>query len=172
MKRFAIFFMFTGVFCFFSNKLASAQNAQLQAVFIYNFTKNIDWPPSNSNTGFIIGVLGDSDIIDELHSISKKYKIDNQPIIIKQFSSIDKLSKCNILFVPGAESNNLATILSKLQNQSTLLIVDQAEAAKQGADINFTMHGGKLGFEINPNNLEKRDLKVSSKLLELGDEVE
>ncbi len=168
MKRFAIFITFMGAFLFFSNYLATAQNAQLRAVFIYNFTKNIDWPPSNANAGFIIGVLGDSDIIDELHGISKKYKINNQNIIVKQFSTIDKLSKCNILFVPNSQSNNLASILSKLQNQSTLVIVDQEEAAKQGADINFTMQSGKLEFEINPQNLEKRDLKVSSKLLDLG----
>ncbi len=45
---------------------------QIKAVFIYNFTKYIQWPESDTSEVFIIGVLGNSNLVIPLRRIAQK----------------------------------------------------------------------------------------------------
>ena len=47
---------------------AKAQDEKFKALFMYNFTKYIEWPQSKQTGDFVIGVVGGSPIIDELNA--------------------------------------------------------------------------------------------------------
>jgi len=105
------------------SQMVSAQNsARYEALFVYNFTRYIQWPNSNSQE-FVIGILGKSDIYSELQPISVNKKIGSSPIVLKQFSSASEVSKCQILIISGEASSQVALLASQLQGKNTLINV-------------------------------------------------
>lgn len=62
-RLFMIFFI--GIFPLY-NGMAQDVGYSVRANIIYHFTKYVNWPEFNSNSDFVIGVLGNSTIVDEL----------------------------------------------------------------------------------------------------------
>src|SRR5688572_10003607 len=56
----------------------------IQANIIYHLTKYIDWPDNKKSGDFIIGVIGDTPLYDELKSFLIKKTVGNQKIIVKK----------------------------------------------------------------------------------------
>lgn len=168
MKKTYVFFAFVfllicqGVF---------AQNEKYQALFIYNFTKFIDWPQSYKSGKFRIGVYGSSSIISELKSIAQTKTVGSQQIEVTKVNTEEEASKCHMLYIPGNKSSSLQEIVAELSNKPLLIIVDDKGAAKNGAGISFLVQGGKQKFEINTNRIKSCGLKVDQSLINLGIEV-
>jgi len=165
MKKVFFLILNLGIFCLMN---ANAQNEKFKALFMYNFTKYIEWPAGERQGDFVIGVLGNSPLIKELETIAGKQKVGLQNIVVKTFSSVDEINSCHILYIPQGKSNQITLILSKLSGKSTLLITDKEGLALQGSGINFISDGDKLKYEVNRVNIEKKGLTVSNALLALG----
>ncbi len=83
------------------------QEANLKAVFIYNFTKYIDWETHDND--FTIGVLGNSPVTSSLYEIARTNTVKNKRIILKVFNKPENIVRCNILFIP--KTNNSILII-------------------------------------------------------------
>ncbi len=167
MKRVVLLFL---LLCFIKLPMM-AQEDMFKALFMYNFTKNIEWPESYKQGDFVIGVLGNSPIISELNKIASRKKAGSQTIVVKKFGSANDISQCHILFLPTNKSTSLSDVIEKLKSTPTLIITDKEGLAKQGAALNFIKVDGKQKFEINKINIENSTLKVNSYLVSLGIEV-
>src|SRR5689334_23009706 len=67
---------------------AWAQNAYaVHANIIYHFTKYINWPADKKTGEFVIGVVGDTPLYDELKNITSKRSAAGQPIVVKRFTA-------------------------------------------------------------------------------------
>lgn len=152
--------------------LARAQDEKIEALFIYNFTKYIDWPSESQNSEFVITVVGNNDVIPELESISGRMKANNKPIVIKKVSSAASIPPCQIIFIPKEKSIEIPAIMENIKSKSVLVISQKANACAMGAALNFVSKGGNLSFEINRNNIEKHGLQVNSQLFTLGTVVQ
>ena len=139
-------------------------NAKIKAVYIYNFTKYIEWPKEYREQEFVIGVLGDSPLVGELKGMSSTKKVFGQNIIVKQFGSSADISKCHILYVPNNYNGALSGVISKVKGYSTLLVTDKPGLALQGSAINFVIQQNRQKFELNESNAVKYNLKVSNSL--------
>jgi hypothetical protein len=168
-----VFFIFMTLACF--EKSYAQKNdpvSKIKVVFIYNFTKYIDWPASYKEGEFVIGLFGGSELEEELVKLAESKKVRGvQDIVIKKFSKIEDIKKCHILYVGNDKIGQLNALVSSI-NYNTLIVTEQDGAAKKGAAINFTVIGNKQNFEINKNNLNKNGLNVSSSLLSLAILVE
>jgi len=154
--------------CLIGWSYSYAQNEKFKALFMYNFTKYIEWPATQRQGDFIIGVLGNAALTKELETIAGKQKVGTQSIVVKTFASVDDIDNCSILFVPAGKSSQMGMVVSKLGSKSILIITDKEGLAKQGACINYVMDGDKLKYEVNKSNIEKKGLTVSNALLALG----
>lgn len=170
------------VILFFASLLLSAStsqqssddtNAKIKTVFLYNFTKYIEWPKQYKEGEFVIGVLGSNgSLLKELDKMSYTKKAGNQNFHIKAFSSISDIGKCHILFIPSENGQYLSEVTEKLKGKSTLIVTEKPGLAKQGAAINFVIQNNKQMFELNKANAEKHHLFVSSNLSALAIVVE
>jgi hypothetical protein len=147
---------------------ASAQNEKFKALFMYNFTKYIEWPASQRQGDFVIGVLGSSGLTKELETIAGRQKVGTQNIVVKTFASVDAIENCQILYLPSNKSSQIGQVVSKLAGKSVLIISDKDGLALQGAGINYISDGDKLKYEVNKGTIEKKGLTVSNSLLSLG----
>jgi uncharacterized protein DUF4154 len=139
-------------------------NAKIKAVFIYNFTKYIEWPNSYKEGEFTIGVIGESPLYSELTKMTQTKKVANQSLQVKKFSSVDEISKCHILYLSKDKSGEISSLLKSLKNNSTLIVTEQTGLVDKGAGINFIIKDNRQKFELNKGNVEKYKLKVSSSL--------
>ncbi len=139
-----------------------------QAMFIYNFSRLIEWPPAYKSGSFIIGVFGTSNVADELDAYTSGKKVGVQTITVQRLKSVDEISKCHILFVPFSRTKQLPEIVGKINSLSTLLITEKKGAIDLGATINFLIVGDKLKFEYKQANASKQGIKVSSRLQEMS----
>ncbi len=154
------------LFTFGSISAASAQNYQLHAVYINSFIKYIQWPSSEGD--FVIGVIGDSPIIEHLEKMAAVKKAGEKSIVIKKFSSVATISNSDILFLPKESTIQLSEIITKSESWNTLIITEKEGLGIEGSGINFVERNGKLSFELNKSSLEAARLKVSTELTRLA----
>lgn len=153
---------------FSSYKPPADPNAKIKVVFIYNFTKYIEWPTAYKKGDFIIGVLGSTSLLPDLENLAKTKTIGSQKCVVKSFASVKEIEKCHILFIPIEKSDDLELVLKKTKGMSTLLVTEKAGLAKKGSVINFINVENKQKFELNKTNASKNGLIVSSNLMSLG----
>jgi len=165
MKKIRLILCLSAIFFFATSY---GQNESFKALFIYNFTKFIEWPASQRQGDFVIGVLGSSPLTTELQIIASKKKVGSQNIVVKTFASVDAVDYCNILFIPSGKSVQLGNVLAKVTGRNILVVTDKPGLCLQGAGINFISDGDKLKYEVNKNNLVKKGLVVNNALLSAG----
>jgi hypothetical protein len=144
----------------------------MKAVFIYNFTKYIEWPDSDTTGCFKIGVIGNSSIITPLKNIEKEKRVNKIKIKIITINDPREIKDCRILLIDKSEKHRLADILSEISGKNILTIGDTPDFAASGMAINFIVINEKIKFEINSDALNRAGLKASSHLLKLAILVE
>lgn len=148
---------------------AQEKDYRTQVLFLYNFIKYISWPsPANQ---FVIGVVGDSPILDELHKLAGIRKTpDGKTIIIKVIENMNAVYDCNMIYLSDMRSKDIIKLVSIIQLQPALIVAERDGLAKKGAEINFFIQDDdKLGFSISRKNIEGKKLKVSGELLRLAE---
>jgi len=139
-----------------------------QTLFIYNFSRLIEWPTSYKTGNFVIGVLGVSDVALELETYTKGKKVGAQNIEVVRYKAPQEVANCHILFIPFSRTKQLAEVLPVINGKSTLLITEKVGALDEGAAINFVILSDKMKFELKADNASKYGIKFSSKLSEMS----
>jgi hypothetical protein len=149
----------------------NAQNAQqeanLKAAFIYNFTKYIDWGSYNRDSLFIIGVAGDSPIMQSLNAIAAADRINNKRVIVKSINTGADIADCDLIFISNKCRMSLNYILSKTR-PGVLTVSEQPGFAEAGTALNFVVVNNRLKFEANLKAISAAGLKAGSQLLKLA----
>ncbi len=152
---------------------AAAQDvdSKIKAVFIYNFTKHINWPSASGT--FVIGVLGDLPLASELETMMSKLKGNsNTSFVIKKIASggnMNSLKDCQILYVSSKENKTLQSIASATNNLPILLVSEGTGMTSKGSVLSFFKDdSNKIKFELNKKELDEHQLKVSNDLLKLA----
>jgi hypothetical protein len=154
-----ILFLVMSALCFSQTTIPAAQS-----MFVYNFTRFIEWPESAKSGSFVITIIGNSDIADELDRFCAGKKVGLQNIVIKKVKEVEEISTSQILFISYNRSSKIAEIISKISGTSTLLIGEKSGLCASGVAVNFILDGDKLKFELKVANATKNGLKVNSKL--------
>ncbi|SFC26071.1 protein of unknown function [Flexibacter flexilis DSM 6793] len=154
------------IILFSFNSYAQNSDHKFHSVFIMNFIKYIQWP--NVNSDFVIGVLGNADIVEELERSVANKNVSGQKIIVKTFDKVSDIDNCQVLYIPQGKSKLLADVITKVSGKNTLIITEKSGLADKGSGINFVLKDGRWKFELNKDATEKAGLKVSSDLLRLA----
>lgn len=147
---------------------AMAQNYQVHTLYMYSFTKYVKWPDSYSEGDFIIGIVGKSPIKEHLLKMASLKKVGTRLIRVVEFDSVDEIDKCNMLFIPGGQSDNFEEIKSRLSGSPTLLLTEKEGLGKKGSGINFIIRQNKLLFELNQSEVEASGLQISQELVKFA----
>jgi hypothetical protein len=150
----------------FSISALHAQDEKFKAIFIYNFTKYVNWPQKPGN--FVITVVGNDPITAEIQNIASKKTVGTTKIEVKNAKTPADITNCHILYVPEGKTETLAPFVAKAKEMNILMVTDNKDACHHGSCINFIDNGGKITFEISRSNIENNGLKVSGDLMQLG----
>jgi hypothetical protein len=167
MKRLILAF----VFIIMGIHFVKAQEENVISLYVYNFTRYIDWPAENSSSDFIIDIIGHKSVYEKLKEYTNNRKAGSRNIVVRYLETANNITKSNILFVGFWQSKEMTKILDKAGNSNTLIIGEKDGLIDAGASINFVVRGDVIKFEIKPSNIQKSGLKVADDLLKLAYKV-
>lgn len=157
---------------FVIHNVANAQDDKFKALFIYNFTKYMEWPEAKRSGDFKIGVLGGSPITNELKSFTAKKTVGTQKIVVEEIMAIADCPKYHIVFVPTKASANLEEITKNVANKGVLVVSDKQGMAAEYSGINFVKNDGQQTFEISLKHIHEEGLNAGKSLMSLGISVD
>jgi hypothetical protein len=153
--------------------LMSAQDANLEyrvkAAYLFNFTKFVEWPTAAFAGGrafsFSICVAGRNPFGPALTATLVGETVAGRPLAARVVNA-GGAAGCHVLFVPAGVP--AAAYLRAVGKEPVLTVGESADFLAQGGAINFVLDEGRVRFEINQAAAERAQLRISSRLLQLG----
>jgi len=140
----------------------------IKAVFLYNFTRYIQWPEAPGPAGLTITVLGESPILTPLQEIARKRADGPSPIVVRQCFEAGEINRPRILFIARSALPELDRVLKLVRGTDILTVGESEGLAARGVAVNFVERDGTIRFEVSERTLEQARIKVSSQLLKLA----
>jgi hypothetical protein len=139
--------------------LTKEQEYEKKSLFIYNFTKHIEWPIEYNGIEFVIGVLGDDQIIKQLENFMSQKKDSGKKIIVQRYK---KGARYNLIYITSGNRVNFQAIKSSVRKNKTLLVTDEFT---EGSHISFSLELDKVKYFVDKPAIEKTGLKVGQELM-------
>lgn len=146
----------------------AAYEYDIKAVFLFNFTRYLQWPEALGPEGLTIAVLGESAIVPPLQEIARKRTADQLPIMVRQCHEIGQIGRPRILFIAKSAVPDIARVLEKTRGTDTLTVGETEGLVAKGVAINFVERDGTIRFEMSERALKDARIQVSSQLLKLA----
>lgn len=147
--------------------------AQVKAIYLYNFAKFVTWPEASSANGAPITICLDhaDAFLPVLRSAVAGEKIDGRNVVVKRLTTAAEAAGCAILYIDASQDSRSAALLQIAAGHSVLTVSDIAGFAKDGGAIEFVLEGGRVRFKVNLAATQKAGLVLSSQLLKVAQSV-
>lgn len=171
-KDVCIKFLVTGILILMCTMQGKSQDLdyRAQSLYIYKFTQFVSWPEEKKSGDFIIGVFGNSPILEELRLMASIKKAANeQNIVVQEVNIEDDLTQYHIIYVTSSKSRQVRTLKEQVGNLPVLIVAEREGMAMKGATISFLITDYDiLKFEVNVKQLQDQQMTISDDLIKLG----
>jgi hypothetical protein len=146
------------------------EEQRLKFLYIKNFIKNIEWPPSDNKKEFKIVVYGNRSIYEKISRANiKSDHANGLNVAYYYFESHENLIDCQLIYVTGKKSSEIKEIITLFENKPVLIVSEQNGSCELGSSINFIKdQNDKLSFEYNQKAIKNSGLMYSMKFMEQG----
>jgi hypothetical protein len=139
--------------------------SRIQAVFLLNFTKFIEWPAGTlgaPDSSFNICILGNNTFGPTLDQVVAGEVVDGRKIVIQKIDREPEPGFCQIVFTGPQDYD--PKLLAKLK-RGVLTVGVGHRFVRNGGMIGFVLENRRVSFEINRPAAESAGLVISSRLL-------
>lgn len=143
----------------------------IKAAYLYNFMKFIAWPSFEGQTEFNLCVIGDDPALSKIKMLESR-QVHNLNLHVEHFYSLKNTTNCHALFIGESEKKFIDKIIKLYSDTPTLTISSMDDFVHRGGMIGFITLGNTIRFDINLKQARDTQLSISSKLLELANQVE
>ena len=143
----------------------------IKAAYLFNFMKFISWPSFEGLSTFNLCVIGEDPAIEKIKLLESR-SIHNLSLHVEQLYSLEGNTNCHAVFVGESEKKFIDKIINYYSETPTLTISSMDNFVSQGGMIGFITLGNIIRFDINLKQARETQLSISSKLLELANQVE
>lgn len=152
------------------DEAAGALERRVKAALLYRFINYVEWPQSafeEPDTPFTIAIAGADVLAAELADFAASRVVLDRPLNVRRLKPGEPAQDVHIVFVGRADAQHLGAILRAVP-RSALVVTEWAGALKQGSVINFLLVDGHVRFEVSLNAAQKRNIRLSSRLLSVA----
>lgn len=143
----------------------------IKAAYLYNFIKFIAWPGIEDQTDFTLCIIGDDPANEKLKALNSR-PIHQLKLQIKHFYTPTSNTRCHVVFIGESETKFIDKIIKFYSHTPTLTVSSTEGFIHKGGMIGFITLGNIIRFDINLKQAKNSQLSISSKLLELANQVE
>ena len=141
---------------------------QLQAAFLFNFGKFIDWPPTAKAGALIICLTESPKTADALEALTRGKRVNGREVTVQRGIPKDGTDGCHILFIGQKTKGNRRSQLAAIRNLPVLTVGADDDFLMQGGMVNLANEDSHIQLQINRDLAERAGLTLSSKLLSLA----
>ncbi len=142
---------------------------KIEAAFLYNFLNYITWPGYSSPEALVQPTicLEENDAMVSYLTYVQRKMAAKRPFQIRQVRN-SEFSGCHMVFLRyGISAARLRGYLSK----HTLVVNETSDPLERGGLIELAMEDERLTMNIDKSTLTKHGFQVSSRLLDLAEQV-
>lgn len=171
---FIVMSFFSPYFGVNSSSAAVFDEAQVKAVFLYNLTKFVTWPPeprAGEDQSFCIAMVGTDDAFySYLKKTVRDENVKGKSIAVKRFESLAKVQwdDVDLLFISEQFLSSLGDYRSAIEHNQILTVADTEGFCSSGGMINLLKEGRRVKIEINIEAVKKAKLRISAQVLKLA----
>lgn len=150
-------------------------DSAMQALYLYNFAKFIDWPEkvfADSRAPIRLCIYGEkpNDLRQSAAAVEGK-PIQGRELAVRRNATLTELNDCQIVFIPDSEKRWLSEVLRIAHAACALTVSDMDDFVDSGGGVKLFVVDRQLRFEFNLDAIQAAQLKVSSQLLKLAKAV-
>jgi hypothetical protein len=153
---------------------AATEEDVLQAAFLYNFMKFVEWPPEafdRPESPILVCTLGENPFTNTVQALEGK-RIRQSPLVVRRYDPVKPTVQCHVLVVSNpASKDSYPTILSKFRAVPVLTVGNIEGFVEKGGMIEMFSLENKIRFNINSGSANRSALKISSQLLKLARKI-
>lgn len=141
---------------------------QVEAAFLYHFTKYIEWPPqvfASAQSTVVLGSLGPDPFRGAVEEVIEGRLVDGRALVWKRFDQPPRAGECHVLFIGSDDAARMKQALAKLRTEPILTVGDSEAFGRAGGIVWFRVSGNKVRFAINIDAARRAGLQISSRLL-------
>lgn len=152
--------------------LADDRASRVQAAFVYNFAKFVEWPAGAFEAEqapiklCALASEADDNRLDLIHGRSAQ----GRDIKLELIESPAQAGDCQILYL-SSRHKNYSSLLSPLEDLPVLTISNDVEFVNQEGMVSLYIDDNHVRFRINLKAAQATGLKVSARMLQLAQEV-
>jgi hypothetical protein len=146
----------------------TAEEYEVKAAFIYNFTKFVEWPAAADSQAFAICILGDDPFQSSIDRLTSGKAVGNRPVQVRRLKEGAEGRQCQIVFVGASERAKASRLLDAVRGTSVLTVGESVEFLRMGGMFHLSMADNHVSVVINTSATEAARLKVSAKLMTLA----
>lgn len=142
---------------------------QLEAAYLVNFLKYVEWPASQRSTTTIC--LFGRDTLGPFLNGHEGRLIGGKELRIRRVHSPDDMPNCQLVYIPDVEEARIGAILRWIQGMPILATSNTEGFARSGGGIELLRNGGRVQFVVNADTLSRHGLTPSSQMMRLANRV-
>lgn len=150
------------------------KEAKLKTAFVLKFALYVEWPQDtfgSPTNPIVFGVFGRDPFGPTFDATMQGQTLDKHPVEVRHPRNLTEALECHVLFISASERDRLRTLVPRLRTRPILTVSDMDGFAALDGMIGLKRKQGAMRFDINRHAAEAAGLKISSKLLNLADEL-
>lgn len=152
-----------------STTIQARSENEIKAVYLYNFIKFITWPQEPTTSNINICVYGENPFGAQAKKLNT-LKARNRALQIL-YPDKNESPECSVVFISPSEEKFADELLTQIDNKPILTVSDIKSFTDKGGIIGFIKLGNVIKFDINLKQARSSNIQISSKLLELANQV-
>lgn len=150
---------------------AQIEESALKAMFLEASIRFINWPDSKKSTGewentFVVGVFPHDKMIPYLEKTFSAKKVKNKEVRLLEIDYMDKISECDLIFIPGSQKGNIIEINGIAANYPVLTVSDSPDLIRKGVMLSLGIEKSRIACYINETEASKAGFKISHHLMQ------
>jgi hypothetical protein len=142
---------------------------QLEAAYLINFLKYIEWPAGNRKETSIC--LFGRDTLGPFLSRLEGRLIVGRALRIRRVNSPDDMGNCQIVYIPDVEEARIGAVLRWIDGMSILAVSNADGFARSGGGVELVRLARRIQFIVNSEALSQHGLTPSSQMMRLAHRI-
>ncbi|HEY8521104.1 MAG TPA: YfiR family protein [Gammaproteobacteria bacterium] len=150
----------------------SAVEDSVKAAYLFKFPAYVDWPAGlfqSDDATLTIGVVESDRLADELAAVTAGRNVNGRPVRVRRLSAEDPPTGVHVLFLPAARA--AGTPIAERAAGLPILTVGEQPDESPGIVVSFVRVGGRMRFEVDLDEAERRGLRLHSGMLAVAERV-
>ena len=150
---------------------AQIEEFTLKALFLEAAIRFINWPDMKGRRDvsvdtFIVGVFPHDKMKPHLEKTFSAKKVKNKEVRFLEIDCMDKISECDLMFIPNSQKGNISTIYEVACKYPVLTVSDSPDLIRKGIILSLGIEKSRIACYINENEASKAGFKISHHLMQ------